>query len=193
MRHVPSPEFLLIVASCAALPRGDGVVYGKVCHAPELVIVEDTASEWLVHATRDAVTFWNAVAGHPILLYGGPANIPYTYGREPFIVVRAVEVEHQAQWTEDQIGGATPAYEYFDDGSKCIRGTAVWVVDTAQKTYPAYLRWIAAHEIGHALGLDHSYAIGTIMFPKRQKGDPYPHRLGEDTKEELELLYGKGG
>ena len=50
------------------------------------------------------------------------------------------------------------------------------------------LLWEAVHEIGHALGLDHSNVKGSVMWPTASKGTP---RLHQDDINGIRSLYGK--
>ncbi|KAL8191066.1 UNVERIFIED_CONTAM: hypothetical protein K2H54_067325 [Gekko kuhli] len=49
---------------------------------------------------------------------------------------------------------------------------------------------VAAHEFGHALGLDHSKIPEALMFPKYVRTDPAKVRLHQDDIEGIQFLYG---
>lgn len=50
--------------------------------------------------------------------------------------------------------------------------------------------WVALHEFGHALGLDHSNADGAIMFPWYEGYKGYDVDLSDDDKRGIQALYG---
>ncbi|CAF2841177.1 unnamed protein product [Rotaria sp. Silwood2] len=52
------------------------------------------------------------------------------------------------------------------------------------------LRFVAAHEIGHALGLDHSFENGSLMYPIYQQFDSN-YDLSNDDQQAIQTLYGK--
>lgn len=50
------------------------------------------------------------------------------------------------------------------------------------------LLFVAVHEIGHALGLEHSTVKGSVMWPTAKKGRPTLH---QDDINGIRSLYGK--
>ncbi|CAF3013483.1 unnamed protein product [Rotaria socialis] len=52
------------------------------------------------------------------------------------------------------------------------------------------LRLVAAHEIGHALGLSHSFEQGSLMYPMYQQFNS-TYELSSDDQEGIQTLYGK--
>eukprot|EP00057_Strongylocentrotus_purpuratus_P012837 XP_011667311.1 PREDICTED: matrix metalloproteinase-14 [Strongylocentrotus purpuratus] len=51
---------------------------------------------------------------------------------------------------------------------------------------------VAAHELGHSLGLEHSHTMGSIMVPDYAgfKGDDNEFKLGDDDIRAIQVLYG---
>ena len=52
---------------------------------------------------------------------------------------------------------------------------------------------VTAHEVGHALGLDHSDILGATMWPSTGPNDPNPRSLSQDDIDGICALYPSGG
>lgn len=50
--------------------------------------------------------------------------------------------------------------------------------------------WLSLHELGHSLGLDHSWHIDSVMFPF-YLGYALGLKLDKDDVEGIQQLYGK--
>lgn len=69
---------------------------------------------------------------------------------------------------------------HFDDDERYTVGTKDGI----------NLDWVALHEFGHSLGLDHSNVRGSIMFPWYQGYKP-TIKLTEDDILGIQGIYGK--
>ena len=54
----------------------------------------------------------------------------------------------------------------------------------------ASLRYVTVHELGHALGIEHSNVKDAVMYAYLKKGSAYPG-LNEDDIKAIQSLYGK--
>ncbi|XP_068122969.1 collagenase 3-like [Hyperolius riggenbachi] len=77
----------------------------------------------------------------------------------------------------DKLGGDT----HFDDDEHFTTG---------YKGYNLFI--VAAHEFGHALGLDHSRDPGSLMYPVYSYAEPNTFLLPEDDVLGIQELYGAG-
>lgn len=50
---------------------------------------------------------------------------------------------------------------------------------------------VAAHELGHSLGLGHSNVFGALMYPIYMARDTRDYRLPQDDIDGIQALYGK--
>ncbi|VDD92276.1 unnamed protein product [Enterobius vermicularis] len=79
---------------------------------------------------------------------------------------------------------------HFDDDE-------LWTIkDTTQLRDYTDLHYVAIHEIGHVLGLDHSSDQNSIMAPYYQDpldkfGNYQDPKLGEDDIKKIQELYGE--
>ena len=79
------------------------------------------------------------------------------------------------------------AYAFFpSDGRLHFDEAESWTVGSGRGTD---LLWVAVHEIGHSLGLEHSNVRGTIMWPTYSYQANL--RLHSDDIRGIQSLYGK--
>lgn len=53
------------------------------------------------------------------------------------------------------------------------------------------LMWVAVHELGHSIGLDHSELKGAVMYPWYQSTDGKDFDLSPDDVNGAQSLYGE--
>ncbi|CAF0848383.1 unnamed protein product [Rotaria sordida] len=87
--------------------------------------------------------------------------------------------------------GATLAHAFYPTDGDIHFDDDDYFTDNYKDNEDLYtLRLVAAHEIGHALGLDHSFEIGSLMYPIYQQFDSN-YDLSIDDQQAIQALYGK--
>ncbi|CAF3933084.1 unnamed protein product [Rotaria sp. Silwood2] len=87
--------------------------------------------------------------------------------------------------------GATLAHAFYPkSGDIHFDDDEYFTDDYTNKNDQYTLRLVAAHEIGHALGLSHSFEENSLMFPVYQQFDSN-YSISNDDKEGIQSLYGK--
>lgn len=144
---------------------------------------------------RVALLYWDYSANRRLLLY--EPGLPSDVKRPAWIVVRIVSAGTtlSPNWGLHTAAHAKVFYSTVRYGSvskSCITGA---IVDVDPNVfYSLYQRDEAEkrlfrriiHEIGHSIGIDHSWQEGTVMYHESGTG----LRLGDDSREELLELYG---
>jgi len=147
------------------------------CSAPRPVYVDADAPEGLVEAVAGAVDQWNAAAGFPVL----EARSVDVAGAAHLVPGSIVVVEK-----DDPKGGRdTDAHTY---SAIIVTRVQVRTARTTEDGYP--LRWLVAHELGHALGLRHHEGECNVMGQWWQPCDD-AEALGLD-EEQLRRVRGVG-
>lgn len=87
--------------------------------------------------------------------------------------------------------GSTLAHAFYPTTGDIHFDDDEYFTDNYKNEYEQYtLRLIAAHEIGHALGLSHSSEEGSLMYPLYQQFNS-SYELAEDDQRGIQTLYGK--
>ncbi|XP_076833480.1 collagenase 3 [Brachyhypopomus gauderio] len=81
-----------------------------------------------------------------------------------------------------QPGGGVGGDVHFDDDE-------LWTVDSGQSGYDLFT--VAAHELGHSLGLSHSKDPDALMYPKYKTLHPARNVLPRDDTLGIQALYGR--
>jgi predicted Zn-dependent protease len=87
--------------------------------------------------------------------------------------------------------GATLAHAFYPkSGDIHFDDDESFTDDYTNKDDQYTLRLVAAHEIGHALGLSHSFEEDSLMFPMYQQFDAN-YNISDDDQQGIQTLYGK--
>lgn len=147
-------------------------------HQRDLVVVDQTGQKAWQDATKWAVARWRSVGADVTLEWStGSGPCEPEGGRIPVCLASAFELEERA------IPGVQGLVDPKIDLSDHTEETVVLVcsdcrIDAARR------RVIATHEIGHALGLQHSARRTSVMF--HTGGSPSPDSA---DAEELRAIY----
>jgi len=110
---------------------------------------------------------------------------------EPDIYIRFVTFFHNDPYQFDGQGG-TLAHAFYPHNNKGLSGD-IHFDDAEEYTYKSpygrNLLWVATHELGHTLGLDHSNTREAVMFPWYTKYKP-GFDLNYDDISAIQTLYG---
>lgn len=93
------------------------------------------------------------------------------------------EDEH---WTKDS-SGDTYNKSLLNNSSKQVKQLRLTLLIPVLVAYNLFI--VAAHELGHALGMSHSTDAGALMYPVYSYATGYP--LAEDDIKGIQALYGK--
>lgn len=171
----------------ANIPGWNGT---KRIEGGQFVTVDSIDQPEFKEFVRAGLTYWNLHAKRNLLIY--EPLLPSDLDRPAWIVVRIVDTHTTStEWGPTTSGRASMFTS--TTGESCITG-AVLNIDP-NVYYSLYMRREAdnrllrriIHEIGHAIGIPHSWQEGTVMF--RESGTEL--KLGDDSKDILEILYGK--
>ncbi|XP_065663368.1 matrix metalloproteinase-2 isoform X1 [Hydra vulgaris] len=108
------------------------------------------------------------------------------------IEVKFVQNYHQDPYVFDGLGG-TLAHAFYPHTNEGLSGDVHFddaEMFTIGSSTGRNLLWVAVHEIGHSIGLEHSNVKDAIMFPyyRGNKGNDFP--LTDDDILGIQTLYG---
>ena len=157
----------------------------------QFVIVDSGDPIEFKELVRVGVTYWNLHIGRNLLIY--EPLLPFSSPQPAWIIVKIVDTHTTStKWDLNTLGRATV---FKDIAKSCISG-AILDIDP-NVYYSLYKRHEAdnrllrriIHEMGHAIGVPHSWQEGTVMYPK----SGVELKLGDDSKDALKKLYGDKG
>ncbi|XP_078350865.1 macrophage metalloelastase-like isoform X2 [Oculina patagonica] len=133
---------------------------------------------------RNALNLWQSASGLTIReVYGGDADI----------LISFVTRRHGDPYPFDRKGG-TLAHAFYPHSNQGLSGDAHFDDDefftTRDPDKGVNLDWVAVHEFGHSLGLEHSNVRESIMYPW-YKGYHPNIQLTSDDIQGIQALYPK--
>uniref|UniRef100_A0A8C5U2T6 Peptidase metallopeptidase domain-containing protein n=1 Tax=Malurus cyaneus samueli TaxID=2593467 RepID=A0A8C5U2T6_9PASS len=170
------------VRSYSTFPRSptwkkEDVTYRILNYTPDMLQAD------VEEAIARAFQLWSSVT---------PLRFTRVYGGQADIMISFASGFHGDFYSFDGPGG-TLAHAY-PPGSE-IGGDAHFDEDenwTKFTTYNGFnLFLVAAHELGHSLGLGHSNVFGALMYPVYMAVDSRDYQLHQDDIDGIQALYGK--
>ncbi|KAF1477897.1 Stromelysin-1, partial [Eudyptula minor novaehollandiae] len=156
--------------------KKEDVTYRILNYTPDML--QDDVEE----AIAKAFQLWSSVT---------PLRFTRLYSGQADIMISFAAGFHGDFYSFDGPGG-TLAHAYAP--STGIGGDAHfdedenWTKFTTNNGYNLFL--VAAHELGHSLGLGHSNVFGALMYPIYMARDTRDYRLPQDDIDGIQALYG---
>ena len=152
----------------------------------------DVSQNAAISAIQAGMSSWNTQAGTPFRLsYGGQANESTTgYDQKNLILFRnstngsAIATTYSWWTSSNQLLDSDIVF--WDGGKTFFTGTSGCASG-------AYIEDVAAHELGHAIGLSHSSASDATMYPSYSTCSQSLRTLSSDDIAAARSLYGTGG
>ena len=152
----------------------------------------DVSSNAAISAIQAGMSSWNTQAGTPFRFsYAGQVNDSATgYDQKNLILFRnatngsAIATTY-SWWTTS--GTLLDSDVVFWDGGK------TFFTGTSGCASGAYIEDVAAHELGHAMGLSHSSLSDATMYPSYSSCSQSLRTLSADDIAAARSLYGTGG
>uniref|UniRef100_A0A8C9ML52 Stromelysin-1-like n=1 Tax=Serinus canaria TaxID=9135 RepID=A0A8C9ML52_SERCA len=169
------------IRSYSAFPHSptwtkEDVTYRILNYTPDMLQAD------VDEAIARAFQLWSSVT---------PLRFTRIYGGQADIMISFAAGFHGDFYSFDGPGG-TLAHAYAPGSG--IGGDAHFDEDenwTKFTTYGYNLFLVAAHELGHSLGLSHSNVFGALMYPVYMAVDTRNYQLHQDDINGIQALYGK--
>uniref|UniRef100_A0A8C3N0L6 Uncharacterized protein n=1 Tax=Geospiza parvula TaxID=87175 RepID=A0A8C3N0L6_GEOPR len=167
------------IRSYSAFPRSptwtkEDVTYRILNYTPDMLQAD------VDEAIAKAFQLWSSVT---------PLRFTRVYGGQADIMISFAAGFHGDFYSFDGPGG-TLAHAYAPGSG--IGGDAHFDEDenwTKFTTYGYNLFLVAAHELGHSLGLSHSNVFGALMYPVYMAMDTRNYQLHQDDIDGIQALY----
>jgi hypothetical protein len=133
-------------------------------------------------AIEKALSVWSSVAAikfTPTTQRGLTDSLDISFGR----IDGSGRVLAQAYFPDDVNPARIAGDVKFDSAEP-------WEVGNARGNRAFDLVWVAVHEIGHALGLDHSNVAGSVMYPSASASQQFTSLSSSDVTA-IQRLYAK--
>ena len=171
---------ILITSNSAHAKEKLHVIEGKTCYLENAVVVDSYDGQQFIQLVRVGIVFWNATVGRTILKHERPTLVSFLNKKRVSVTTASV-----GDLDTNQLGTTEPHYDE-DFVPKCLKGATIKIdpnISIEQKLH------VIIHELGHAIGLDHSSDPYSLMYHKVSKRSQI--KLATDTKQELKRLYGE--
>jgi len=133
------------------------------CKVPDMVILDDKLPDRIVELTKNAVEYWNSIGTKPIFFFAGtsPFAIDLVSNSKVITIFDMPEVLREIK--DDEYNLAFTHLQGLADG--CISVTNIFLdLTKLNDMSDVKVETAIRHELGHALGFDHSERSVDLMY-----------------------------